>query len=301
MDKAVEKAVTFLPPRLARAFDGLSDEQSRMVREIRLRADTYLSLSTDVGERFLQKSGQLSAVKTPEAIAVGQPDVSECVKRLCGFAMHLHEGELRQGFITASGCRAGLAGTVIQSGEQEVLSPEGIVSVCLRVAREHVGCADALLKAIVAQSFGSVLVCGVPSSGKTSLLRDVAKGLSQGRFGERRRVAVVDERSELSLGDALCDCDVLRGCRKAQGIERAVRSLSPEFLIFDEWTSEEEAQAVAFAVSCGVRVITSVHAPSLSAVSLRRKTADVCTAAAFPLAAVMAPNHTYALIREDAG
>ena len=69
----------------------------------------------------------------------------------------------------------------------------------------------------------------------------------------------------------------------------------------EDQLSEEEAQAVAFAVSCGVRVITSVHAPSLSAVSARRKTADVCTAAAFPLAAVMAPNHTYALIREDAG
>ena len=89
----------------------------------------------------------------------------------------------------------------------------------------------------------STLICGEPASGKTSLLRDLARGLSSGDYGEIRRVAVVDERGELSGAGELPLCDVLRGCPKAEGIQQAVRCLSPEVVLFDELGSREETQA----------------------------------------------------------
>ena len=294
MDKAVEKAAAYLPERLANALCRTTEAQSRTVREIRLRAGTALAVSTDAGVRFLTKDGQLSAVKNPACFAVSSADVEECVRRLCRFTLHTHEEELRRGFVTADGCRAGIAGTVVTADGQAV-SMRDFTSVCLRVARLHTGFADPLLEAICRRQQGSVLVCGLPSSGKTSLLRDVAQGLATGRSGVRHSVAVVDERSELAFCDALCECDVLTGCDKAEGIFRAVRCLAPEFLVFDEWTSERESRAVEAALASGVRVITSVHAPSFAAA----KAAGIATPHGFSVAAELSRDHTYRILTEE--
>lgn len=300
MDEAVKKAAAYLPNNLENAVARLSDEQSRTVREIRLRAGTALAVSVDAGVRFLTKDGQLSAVKTPACIEVSAADVEDCVRRLCGFALHAHEEELRRGFVTADGCRAGIGGTVVFAAGQP-LSMRNFTSVCLRIARLHVGIADPLLDAIGRVPTGGILVCGAPSSGKTSLLRDVAQGLSDGRLGSRANVAVVDERSELAFCGALRDCDVLTGCDKAEGIFRAVRCLSPEFLVFDEWTSERESQAVSYALSSGVRVVTSVHAPSVAAARSRAETAGILAANRFPVAAELARDHRCRIVTEDCG
>ncbi len=300
MDKAVTRATALLPAHLTEPFKKMSDLQSETVREIRLRVGTALTLSTDAGERFLLKNGQLSAVRMPTCLWVEKEDVQECVKRLCDFALHVHQQELSQGYLTVNGCRAGLGGRIVETTAGAPLAMRDITSVCLRVAREHRGYADKLLQAIERSESGGILLCGIPGSGKTSLLRDVAQGLSVGRFGGRRRVAVVDERSELMLGDALSDCDVLCGGNKAEGIERAVRCLSPEFIVFDEWTSTRQTQAVLYALSSGVRVVTGVHAPSFSSVKCKEYGA-LLTRENFSVVAELSNNHTYTILEEEAG
>ena len=301
MDKAVARAANYLPKRLKEAVFALSEEQSGGVRELRLRAGALFTLSTDDGERFLQKNGQLSALSTPACLAVDKEDVAQCVKQLCDYALHVHEAELCEGFLTAGGCRAGLGGTVVYGESGAPCAMRDFTSVCLRVARLHKGCADPLLREIERTQTGHILVCGRPSSGKTSLLRDVAQGLSEGRLFPRKRVAVIDERSELSLDGALTDCDVLRGVEKATGIERAVRCLSPEYLVFDEWTSAGEAKAVLFAAGSGVRVITSTHAPSFETALRRADTAALLTGADVSVIAEMAPDHGYRIVRRNDG
>ncbi len=301
MDNAVAKAAEYLPKRLKDAVFALSDEQSGTVRELRLRAGALFTLSTDDGERFLQKNGQLSALSTPSCLTVDREEVAQCVKQLCGYALHVHEAELGEGFVTAGGCRAGIAGTVVRNEAGTPCSMREFTSVCLRVARLHTGCADPLLREIERTKTGHILVCGRPSCGKTSLLRDVAQGLSEGRLFPRKRVAVIDERSELSLDGALADCDVLRGVDKATGIERAVRCLSPEYVVFDEWTSAREAEAVLFAAGSGVRVVTSTHAPSLETALRRADTAALLRNADVAVVAEMAPDHGYRIVRRNDG
>ncbi len=298
MDNALQNAAIYLPEHFSFAANGISDEDGRTVREIRLRAGAMLTLSTDGGERFLLSDGRLSAIKTPRCLPICRDDVGECVRKLCGYAIHTHQEEIKQGCITANGCRAGLSGTVVYGEDGAIVSMRDITSVCLRVAREHRGCADEILRQYSHGNYGGILIFGVPSGGKTSLLRDIAAGLSEGRFGNPGRVAVVDERGELALGKTLCNCDVIRSCRKNEGIERAVRCLAPEYLVFDEWTSAEEADAIEKAFTSGVRLVTSVHAPSYAALKERRDLAQMLEKKRFSVIAGVSSNHGVTIVEE---
>lgn len=105
----------------------------------------------------------------------------------------------------------------------------------------------------------SALIAGEPSSGKTSLLRDLARQLAGGRMGRRYRTVVVDERGELSGEGGLSECDVLLHCPKGAGIQQAVRCLAPDVILFDELGSAEEVQAVLAGLNAGVAAVASAH------------------------------------------
>lgn len=267
MENDWKELLRYLPRQLASA---LKNVDSSTVREVRLRRDRPLILSTSSGERFVLRDGQTSAVRCPTTVTVTEADLEETVLRLCGYAVHTHQEELRGGYITTeSGLRAGVGGTVSVT-DGAPITVGTITSLCLRVSRSHPGCSAELCRRLRQEgTFPSVLLCGQPSSGKTSLLRDMAKRLSEGADGRRWRVTVVDERGELSYGDGLGYCDIIRGCPKPEGIRRAIRLFAPDIVIFDEWGTAAETEAVLDALPCGVAVVTSCHAGTLQALHNR--------------------------------
>lgn len=147
-----------------------------------------------------------------------------------------------------------------------IVSVRALTSLCIRVARSHNGCADELKRLLDRDGLCGVLICGEPSSGKSSLLRDLARQLAE----DGRRVAVVDERGELSGNLPLLRCDVLRGYPKPEGIQQAVRCLAPDVVIFDELGTEEEAAAVCAGLNAGVAAIASAHGRDIPSL-LRRE------------------------------
>lgn len=136
-----------------------------------------------------------------------------------------------------------------------VVSVRTLTSLCIRVARSHNGCADELKRLLDRDGLRGMLICGEPSSGKSSLLRDLARQLAD----DGRRVAVVDERGELSGHLPLPRCDVLKGYPKPEGIQQAVRCLAPDVVIFDELGTGEETDAVCAGLNAGVTAIASAH------------------------------------------
>ena len=260
---------SYLPDGLRAVVQALSPTSRDLVHEIRLRAEAPLTLSCTDGEFYLTRSGERTSIRQPDVVACTQSDVTDCVRRLCDFSLHSHQEQWRKGFVSVRGCRAGIGGVVVTEAGRPVSFRE-MRSVCLRVARAHPGCAKPLLPYLLAGGrVQSAILCGAPSSGKTSLLRDVAYQLSGGGAGRRLRVAVIDERGEMGVGGCLSECDVLTGIPKAEGISQAVRCLSPDVVLFDEWATSEEALAVQDAAACGVAVITSCHSPTLAALYRR--------------------------------
>lgn len=255
-----EKAAGYLPARLRTAALRVPDAVRESVQEIRLRADAPLAFSAPAAEWMLSERDGLVVDRRPDVVVASRRELQECFQRLCDYSIHSHQEELRRGFVSTSlGCRAGVAGSaVLENGA--VTSIRDITSICIRIARRHIGCADRLLPLVLPRGVPrSTLICGEPSSGKSSLLRELARTLSEGEAGRRCRVSVVDERGELSYGGGLSDCDVLRFCPKAAGIEQAIRCLAPEIVVFDELGSEEETEAVCRCLHSGVAAVATVH------------------------------------------
>ena len=104
--------------------------------------------------------------------------------------------ELARGFVTLpGGHRAGICGEAAldKSGSRTV---RYISSVNLRVASEHIGCSREITAALFHDGLCGALIAGPPCSGKTTLLRDMARLLSSEPYG--KKVAVVDERGEMA-------------------------------------------------------------------------------------------------------
>ena len=255
----------FLPTEWVTALIGLPPAQRERAQELRLRADQPVTVSLPEGERYLGPAG-LTELRSPGVYFCDRSRLERLFLGFCEDAVYAHEWELQQGYLAVpGGLRVGVAGTAVVE-EGQVRSVQAVTSLCVRLPRRVSGCAAALQDWLFCDGRPmNTLLVGEPSGGKTTLLRDLALRLA----ADHRRVAVVDERGELSGGDGLPGCDVLRGYPKAVGIRQAVRCLAPEIVLFDELGDEAEVRAVAACAHAGVAVVASLHGHSLGELACR--------------------------------
>ena len=194
-------------------------------------------------------------------LVVSKADIVDTFNNICNYSVYNRQNEIVNGFVTMyGGHRAGICGTaVVNNGK--IVNIRDITSINVRIAREHKGCADSLYNKIIAVS-GGVLICGAPCSGKTTVLRDLARLLST---KGKKNVALIDERGELAgtasgkFQNDIGMCDVYDSYNKSEAMLHAIRSMAPEIVICDEIGSKEDIYAVEKSVNCGVRIISSTH------------------------------------------
>ncbi len=271
MDERWKRLCRYLPPLWAERIGAISERVLDEVRELRIHTGRPLLLA-------------LSNERVVVPMTVTSEEVQSCFWRFCGRAVHTHQEELSEGFVTTEdGFRVGVAGRAVVK-EEKVVSYRDITSLCVRISRPMITCASPLLPYLEQDGVvQSLLLCGVPSCGKTTVLRDVARLLS-----ERYHVAVIDERRELAV-QSLDGCDVLSGCPKTVGILQAVRTLSPDAVVVDELGNDEEWCTVATSCYLGVPVIASVHAADVTQLAARPMIAQVLCNGGFSSVALMPP------------
>jgi len=236
--------------------------------EVRLRVGMPVALTCAGNIWFMDNHSQMHNRPGHELYLVTQEDIAQSVISMCAYSVHSHQEEMRGGFISLrGGHRAGIGGTaVIQDGR--ISAVRDISSINLRIARDIEGIAISLMDQVFpGGKLCGVLIAGPPSSGKTTILRDLARQISNGYTGKYIKCVVVDERCEIGavfdgipqnkLG--LC-CDVLSGYPKGEGIWHAVRSLSPQVVLCDEIGGVKEAENIIEGLNCGVKIIATAHA-----------------------------------------
>lgn len=188
-------------------------------------------------------------------LVVNKSEIEYIFENVCEHSVYAYQDEINNGFITLkNGSRVGICGTAVKEGGR-MISVKRISSLNFRVSQDFYGCADS----IITKCKRNIIIAGPPTSGKTTMLRDISRTLSK----KGMKVCVVDERMELGgtsdeydLG-VMTDC--LKGYDKAYGISLAIRTLSPQVIIFDEIGSMDECESVFECLNAGVNVITSVH------------------------------------------
>ena len=265
---------SFISPRVQGYLRKLSEKNISEIQEIRLRAGRPIVIVMASGSSFLTDNARLSYIMSANCVIPSQNEIFDTVNKMCGYSMHSHYEDLLNGYITLqNGSRVGVCGTAVYD-KDFVKGIDNIDSINIRIPRNVRGVSEPIFEKVLTKYPTNIIIAGPPSSGKTTMLRDIAYQLSSGRLGKYHKLCVVDERKEIfpskinidSLGP---NTDVLLGFPKSKGISMAVRTLSPEYIICDEIGSSEEVDSILDGINCGVVFILSIHAKSF--MELRNK------------------------------
>ena len=267
--KRFEQAVKILPPRLSGILMSLSGDEKNSIREICFRSEKAVVAVTETGVRFLHESGRLTQIYSSFAVKTDCREIEEMFHRLCGYSVYSFRDAINRGFITVDGGhRAGVAGTAVTENGK-VTAVRDICCINLRIAREIKGSADGIFSRCFSDGISGLIVAGPPSSGKTTVLRDLARQISGDGKGLLAKVFVCDERGEIGAmhcgkpqNDLGVNCDIITSYPKSEGILIGLRSFSPDIIICDEIATDEEADAVESGLCSGVEFVLSMHAGS---------------------------------------
>ncbi len=239
----------FLPPRILHALRQINLNR---LYELRLRADKPLRGCLGGAFFYLGESGVCAA---REAIVPTREEVGETLFAASGYSVYAVENQIRQGFVTAvGGERIGIAGSYVYSG-REVLSVNGITSLCIRIPHAIEGCAEKLYRLCLKDGIVSLLILSPPGEGKTTLLRDLCRIVS---MKTAKNILVSDERGELSAGDLGDTADVIRYADKLTAFTAGIRAMRPDIIVTDELLPEDYI-AVRRAMDGGIDVFASAH------------------------------------------
>lgn len=244
----------FLPPRLMFA---LRHVNLNRLYEIRVRADKPLSVNLGGSFCFLGENGVCGRAS---ALLPSKEDIAEIVLNASGRSMYAVENQLRQGFVTAeSGERIGVAGTFVYDGGK-VLSVNRITSLCIRIPHAVEGCAEEIYRRCLGDGICSLLILSPPGDGKTTILRELCRLVSE---RTDKNVLVSDERGELSAGDLGKTADIICFADKLTAFTAGIRAMRPDVIVTDELLPEDYI-AVRRAIQGGIQVFASAHLKNLS-------------------------------------
>lgn len=251
--REIDKILKFFSPTIRQRLAELNTCTWNNAHEIRLTKGKQLMVMFNNNH-----------IKLP--VICDEKVMNETLLLLTDNSIYSVNDKLTNGFLTVEGGhRVGICGTAVIN-DNVISAIRNVSSINLRIKREMIGIAEKLMPYIVGadRTINNTLIISPPKCGKTTLLRDIARVL-----GKEFVVSIVDERSEIAgvyagipqndIGEL---STVLDGCVKSIGIPIVIRSMAPEVIITDELGNKDDADAIAYAVRSGVKIIASAHGDS---------------------------------------
>ena len=263
------RAMKYLPQGVAEAINGAVDMRSvslSEISEIRLRRGLRASLSLD-------------RVNMRLPYACTEADMRLVMDKLCRGSAYAYERQLNDGYIAAEGGMRVAVNTAVRYSDGRLRREYTPTSVVFRIPVHTEGQTRALAE-IMKASAGGMLIFSPPAVGKTTVLRDLVITLSGAEHS--MRISVIDCRGEIDDGlfPEACLADIISGCDRGEGMEWALRTLSPQIIAVDE-LSPSDTDAVISAARRGVPVIATVHARGFDEVLSRADIYDAFECGAF--------------------
>lgn len=236
------------------------------LEEIRIRTFKPITLKNRQTEK------QIDYNITPDTIL-------QILQKICENSIYSYQSQICNGFITLhGGHRVGITGNAVVK-EGQVINLNYISSLNFRIARQVLNSSNKALPYILKPCCNDIyntLIVSPPGCGKTTLLRDLVRKISNGipemNF-KGMTIGVVDERGEISAmykgiaqNDIGIRTDVIENISKPLGIKMLIRSMSPKIIVADEIGSMQDIEAIEYAVCSGVKGIFTAHGANIDEV-----------------------------------
>ncbi|MGN1327621.1 MAG: stage III sporulation protein AA [Clostridia bacterium] len=247
-------------------INNITTQELNNIEEIHIRNNLPIILNLGQAEKVIK-------------YIVNSEEIEYIFQKICENSIYSYQNQITNGYITIKGGnRVGLVGTaVIKDGK--VTNFNYISSLNFRVSRQIIGCSDKIIEEIINRQEDSIyntLIISAPGKGKTTLLRDIVRNISNG-IPEKlsgKKITVIDERGEISAtykgisqNDLGIRTDVINDIPKHIGMRMAIRSMAPQVIIADEIGSKEDADSIKYALCCGVKGIFTAHGQTIEEIT----------------------------------
>lgn len=262
-----EQIINYLGKNIKEKMILIEEKYFENSQEIRIRNNKCIILKIMDNEYFLYKDGSLSKkIDLNKIFIPTQEDIRQTIETMSDYSIYAFEQEIKNGFITLKGgFRVGITGTAVIE-QEKIKAIKNISSINIRISRQVLGCSKKILPYIKQEKYLSTLIISPPNCGKTTLLRDIIREISN--FGED--ISVIDERMEIAgvyLGTSYMDLgirtDVFDRCPKEAGMINALRSMAPSFIAVDEVGTTADINALEKIFNSGVKVLCTIHAENI--------------------------------------
>lgn len=256
-------AAELLPRHMKEKLYRLSKEEMLTAEEIRLRTGCGMSVLSAGHEVVLDKS------------RISSGELADIVCAASNSSIHTVASNIREGFVTAeNGHRIGICGTAaVKNGE--ICGINNYSSLTVRISKEIKTAAEGLPELITAEGgVGSLLIISPPGGGKTTLLRDLVRRVSEAGV----RIALADERGEIAAvknGMPTMDVgpctDVMDMAPRAEAAMFLLRSMTPQVIAMDEISSPREMEAARAIAGCGTAIFATAHGGGMNELKTRKR------------------------------
>ena len=264
---SIEIVLEYMPIAIKKIIKGLENNFIEIIEEIRLRTNKPLAIKIGQEMQLID-------------YIVSQQDILQAFEKICESSIYSYRKQICDGYITIKGGnRVGIVGSAVVDNGQ-VININYISSLNFRIANQKIGCSNKVIENIIDLKNNSVyntLIVSPPGCGKTTLLRDIVRNISNGieKIGFKgKTVGVVDERGEIAAmykglpqNDIGIRTDVIDNMPKPEAMRILVRSMAPDVIVCDEIGSIEDINAIDYAMCSGVNGIFTAHGKNLDEIN----------------------------------